>query len=57
MAKSGEDILIKDAPEQHPPENDDTRVLTVFETFASNNKRKRALRELADVYQMAAINH
>ena len=56
VAKSGEDILIKDAPEQHPPEQDDPRVLTVFETFASNNKRKRALRELDEVYQIATIN-
>ena len=56
VAKSGEDILIKDAPEQHPPKDDDSRVLTVFETFASNNKRKRALRELAEVCQIAAIN-
>ena len=49
VAKSGEDILTKNAPEQHPPEDGDPRVLTVFETFASNNKRKRALRELAKV--------
>ena len=28
----------------------------VFETFASNNRRKRALRDLAEVYQVAAIN-
>ena len=56
VAKSGEDILIKDTPEQHPPANDDTRVLTVFETFASNNKRKRALRDLAEVCQVAAID-
>ena len=56
VAKSGEEILIKDTPEQHPPKNDDTGVLTVFETFASNNKRKRALRDLAEVCQIAAIN-
>ena len=31
--------------------------MTVFETFASNNRRKRALRELAEVCQIAAINH
>ena len=30
--------------------------MTVFETFASNNKRKRALRDLAEVCQIAAIN-
>ena len=56
VAKSGEDILIKDTPEQHPPANDDNRVLAVFETFASNNKRKRALRDLAEVCQVAAID-
>ena len=31
-------------------------VLTVFETFASNNRRKRALRSLAEFYHIAAIN-
>ena len=56
VAKSGEDILIKDAPEQYPPEDDDPRVLTVFKTFASNNKRKRAIRELNEVCQIAVIN-
>ena len=30
--------------------------MTVFETFASNNKRKRALHDLAEVCQIAAIN-
>ena len=29
--------------------------MTVFETFTSNNKCKRALRDLAEVYQIAAI--
>ena len=43
-------------PEQHPSEDDDPRVLTVFETFASNNKRKRALRGLAKVCQIATVN-
>ena len=56
VAKSGDDILTKNTPEQQPPEDDDPRVLTVFETFASNNKCKRALRNLAEVYQIAAIN-
>ena len=56
MAKRGEDILTKNTPEQHPPENDNPEVLTVFEIFASNNRRKRALRELAEVCQIAAIN-
>ena len=30
--------------------------MTVVETFASNNRRKRALRGLAEVCQIAAIN-
>ena len=30
--------------------------MAVFETFASNNKRKRALRDLAEVCQVAAID-
>ena len=38
-----------------PPENNNT-ILTVFETFASNNRRKRALRSLAEVCHVAAIN-
>ena len=29
--------------------------MTVFETFASNNKRKRALRELNEVRQITVI--
>ena len=56
VAKSSEDILTKDTSEQYSPEGDDLRVLTVFETFASNNLRKRALRDLAEVCQVAAIN-
>ena len=56
VAKSGEVILTKDTPEQHPPEDDDIRVLTVFETFASNNKCKRALRDIDEVCQIAAID-
>ena len=56
VAKSSEDILIKDDPQRHPPGDDNSGVLTVFETFASNNKRKRALRELAEVCQIAVIN-
>ena len=39
-----------------PQEDDNSRVLTVFETFTSNNKRKRALRKLAEVCQIAVIN-
>ena len=43
-------------PRAIPPEDNDLRVLTVFETFASNNRCKRALRDLAEVCQIAAIN-
>ena len=56
VAKNDEDILTKDTPEQHPPEDDKHRVLTIFETFTSNNRRKRALHELAEVCQIATIN-
>ena len=56
MAKSGEDILTKNTVEQLPPEHDDHIVLTVFETFASHNRRKRALRNLAEVRQVTTIN-
>ena len=56
VAKSDEDIPTKNIPEQHPPQDDDLRVLTVFETFTSNNKRKRALRDLAEVCQVTAID-
>ena len=56
MAKSGEDLLTKNTAEQRPMKDDDLRVLTVFETFASNNRCKRALRGLAEVCQITAIN-
>ena len=56
MSKSSEDLLSKNTAEQHPTEDDDPSVLTVFETFASNNRRKRAFRNLAEVCQVAAIN-
>ena len=51
MAKSGEELL---TPE-HQPKYTST-VLTVLETFTSNNMRKRTLRNLAEVYQVATIN-
>ena len=56
VAKSGEDILTKPTSEQLPPEQDDRRALTVFETFASNNRCNRALRDLAKVCQITTIN-
>ena len=54
VAKRGEDLLIPEAAENHL--RDSSTVLTVFETFASNNMRKRTLRSLAEVYQVATIN-
>src|SRR3954468_577508 len=55
VAKSGEDLLINNTAEHHPMENNNT-ILTVFETFASNNRHKRALRSLAEVCQVVATN-
>ena len=54
MAKSGEDLLIPNATEHHPVDNN--TVLTVFETFASNNRRKQTLRSMAEICHVAAIN-
>jgi len=54
VAKIGENLLIPEATESHP--RDTNTVLTVFEIFASNNMRKRTLRSLAEVYQVATIN-
>ena len=54
VAKIGEDLLIPEV-EENQPENFST-VLTISETFASTNMRKRALRSLTEVYQIATIN-
>ena len=54
VANRGEDLLIPKAVESHL--RDSSTVLIVFETFASNNMRKRTLRSLAEVYQVATIN-
>ena len=54
VAKSGEDLLIPADTELHP--RNTSTVLTFFETFASNNRRKRTLRNLAKIYHMATIN-
>ena len=54
MAKNGEDLLIPNATEHHPVDNN--TVLTVFETFASNNRRKQTLRSLAEICHVAAMN-
>ena len=56
VAKSGEELLTTNTSVQHSLEDDDLRVLTVFEIFASNNKRKRALRDLAKVCQITIVN-
>ena len=56
MAKRGEAILTNITPERHSSEDADLNVFTIFETFSSNNRRKRALRNLAEVNQVAAIN-
>src|SRR4051812_10950288 len=54
VAKIGEELLTSETAESHL--RDTSTVLTVFETFASNNMRKRTLRNLAEVYQVATIN-
>src|SRR5215216_7133378 len=46
VAKSGEAILANTTQEKHSSEDDDLNVFTVFETFSSNSRRKRALRDL-----------
>ena len=55
MAKSGDDLLVGHKAEQHPASDHNT-VLTVFETFASNNRHKRARRSSAEIYHVAKIN-
>src|SRR3954470_15275402 len=45
VAKIGKDLLILEAAESQPGDN--STVLTVFETFTSNNMQKRTLRSLA----------
>ena len=55
VAKSGEDLLASCKAEQHPA-NEHNTVLTVLETFASNNRRKRAHRSSAKICHVAKIN-
>ena len=55
VAKSGEDLLVSHKAKQLPAE-DNNAVLTVFETFASNNRRKRAHRSSAKIFHVAKIN-
>ena len=54
MAKIGEELINPESKEHHP--RNASTVSTVFETFASNNARKRTLHNLAEVYQVATIN-
>ena len=55
MAKSGEGLLTNNTPENYSSEDNDPEVFTVFETFPSNNRHKRALCNLAEVCQAAAV--
>ena len=54
VARSGEELLTPESAEHHP--RNASMVSTIFETFASNNARKRTLRNLTEVYQVATIN-
>ena len=56
VAKSGEAILTSTTPERYSSEDDDFNVYMVFETFSSNNRRKRVLRDLVEVNQVTAMN-
>ena len=56
VAKSGDGILTNNTPENYSSEDNDPKVFTVFETFSLNNRRKRALRDLAEVCHVAAVN-
>lgn len=55
VAKSGEDLLVTHKAEQHPAKENNT-VITVFETFASNNRRKQAHQNFAEIFHVANIN-
>ena len=56
VAKSGEAILTNTTPKKYSEEDNGLNVFMVFETFSSNNRRKRTLRDLAEVNQVAIIN-
>jgi hypothetical protein len=56
VAKSDEAILTNTTSKKHSSEDDDLNVFTAFETFSSNNRRKRVLHDLAEVYLVTAIN-
>ena len=55
VAKSGKDLLVSHKAEQHPAKEHNT-ILTVFETFASNNRRKRPHRSSTEICHVAKIN-
>ena len=55
VAKSGEDLLESYKAEPHPAK-EHNMVLTVFETFTSNNRRKRAHRSSAEICHVAKVN-
>ena len=54
MAKSGEDLLLPNTTEHHP--RNTSTVLTVFETFASNERRKRTLRSTSVICHIVETN-
>ena len=54
VAKSGEDLLLPKTKQHHPEDNN--TVLTVFETFASNKRRKRTLCSTSEICHIAETN-
>ena len=48
-------MVVSHKAEQHPAKENNV-VLTVFDTFASNNRRKRAHRNFAEICHVAKIN-
>ena len=58
VAKSGEAILEALPPNKRStsPQEYNAEVLTIYETFPSRNRRKRALRELKQVYHVAVTS-
>ena len=55
VAKSGKDLLESHKAEPHPAKEHNT-VLTVFKTFTSSNRRKRAHRSSAEICHVAKVN-
>jgi hypothetical protein len=58
VAKSAEAILRLQPASRRPetPSFGDNNVLTIYETFSSDNLRKKALRELSQVHQVTAVS-